>query len=225
MLVERPRWVAASLPMPKQSSKWSLNSVLLSRVGNRSWVIAPQGIYRVMDVARDDPALPTDDWVAVSVETDEQWAALTKVVGDDGLAHDSELITVSGRQARHDRIDAAISTWCRSRSGSDIVAELLAAGVPAAQVLRPESTPDVVPVVARGLFERVVHPVVGEMRIIGFPARFSSGPDRWHRIPSPCLGEHNREVLGSLLGFSSEEIDVLDAAEVIGSRTYTNLGW
>jgi hypothetical protein len=36
------------------------------------------------------------------------------------------------------------------------------------------------------------------------------------RFPAPDLGEHNREILGDLLGIPDDEIEVLALTEVIG---------
>jgi crotonobetainyl-CoA:carnitine CoA-transferase CaiB-like acyl-CoA transferase len=37
-------------------------------------------------------------------------------------------------------------------------------------------------------------------------------------MPSPSLGEHNRDVLGDLLGLSEQEIAALEAQGIIGTR-------
>jgi crotonobetainyl-CoA:carnitine CoA-transferase CaiB-like acyl-CoA transferase len=225
MLLESPQVGGGINTNAEPVVEWAANGVLLNRVGNRSWVVAPQGIFQVIDTEREEPAIPTDDWVAISVETDEQWRALCKVIGDDTIDQDPGLATVSGRQTQHDRIDATLRTWCRPRAGADVVAELAAVGIPAARVVRPDLTPNLEPVLSRNLFERVVHPVAGEMRVVGFPTRFSAGPERWHRSPAPCLGQHNREILEGLLGLTSDEVNSLEAAEVIGNKTLLNLGW
>ncbi len=36
--------------------------------------------------------------------------------------------------------------------------------------------------------------------------------------PSPTLGQHNREILGGLLGLSDSEIEQLEADEIVGIR-------
>ena len=70
---------------------------------------------------------------------------------------------------------------------------------------------------ARGFFEQVDHPVVGTHPIPGMPFRYES-QKKWIRSPAPTLGQHNREILGGLLGLTDSEIEQLEADEVIGTR-------
>jgi crotonobetainyl-CoA:carnitine CoA-transferase CaiB-like acyl-CoA transferase len=49
------------------------------------------------------------------------------------------------------------------------------------------------------------------------PYRFASIP-RWLRTPAPTLGQHNGEVLRTMLGLSPEELRSLEAEGVIGTR-------
>src|SRR5690606_35987337 len=127
------------------------HGVVLERVGNRSWTIAPQGAYRVRDVPR--PNYPDDDWIAISVATDEQWQALCEVLGADDLARDPALATAAGRMAAHDRIDERIAAWARPQVGSTAVATLLAAGVPAAPMSVFHERADLDVVLAADLYE------------------------------------------------------------------------
>ena len=54
----------------------------------------------------------------------------------------------------------------------------------------------------RGFFEKIDHPVAGEIKFPGGP--FTLGSTPWHMgDPAPSPGQHNAEVLGDLLGFSA----------------------
>ena len=60
---------------------------------------------------------------------------------------------------------------------------------------------------ARGMVQEMDHPVMGRMKTIGFPTKFSATPLEI-RMPAPLLAQHTDEVLQDL-GMSAAEIDEL----------------
>ncbi|MGA9275946.1 CaiB/BaiF CoA transferase family protein [Ilumatobacter sp.] len=68
---------------------------------------------------------------------------------------------------------------------------------------------------AMGMFPTIDHPELGEYRSVRSPIRLK-GVDTAPTAPAPSLGEHGRSVLAEA-GLSTEEIDALVAAGVIGS--------
>jgi crotonobetainyl-CoA:carnitine CoA-transferase CaiB-like acyl-CoA transferase len=70
---------------------------------------------------------------------------------------------------------------------------------------------------ARGAFQEIEHPAFGtEVRAT---SQWSRGhlPQPIDR-PAPCFGEHNREVLGGLIGLSDGEIAELERDGIIGDE-------
>lgn len=181
---------------------------MLERDGNRSSHCAPQGVYACTG---------EEQWVAISVADDAQWHALAEVLGDVALAADASLSTLAGRRAAHDRIDDVVSAWTSTRSVDDAVAALVDVGVPAARLADPRSIHTHPQFVARGFFEDAPHPVVGSLPIAGMPFRMT-GRDQWIDAPAPVMGQHNREVLGGMLGLDDAELARLTEAGVIGDR-------
>jgi crotonobetainyl-CoA:carnitine CoA-transferase CaiB-like acyl-CoA transferase len=175
----------------------------LTRMGNRSPEAAPQGLYRCEG---------TEQWLALSCETDDQWQALCKALD---WAPDPALATLAARHAAHDELDERIGAWAATRTVEDAVEALVDAGVPAVVAWDPRRESFHPQLVARQLYEDVPHPVVGTQPVPGLPYRWS-GIDRWCRSHSPLLGEHNREVLSRLVGLSDADLDELEATGIIG---------
>ena len=221
-LVESPQIGTALQFTAEQVAEYSANGILLERVGNRSWVHAPQGVYRSADRKGTFPGVADDDWLALTIERDEQWRALCSVV--DGLSNDVHL-DYEGRSAAHDRIDAAIAAWCQDQDAEAAATKLTTLGIPAARVVPPHELANIEPLTARAFYEIVEKPVAGSMRVPAFPVRLEHGPARWHRTPAPRLGEHNRAILEGIIGLTSDEVDALEAEQVIGYATSVNLGW
>src|SRR5262249_13691983 len=68
----------------------------LFRDSNRGPVSDPQGVYACRG---------TDCWVALAVQSDQQWRALCEVLEGPVWAANSDLDTVKGRRRAHDVID------------------------------------------------------------------------------------------------------------------------
>lgn len=195
----------------EQVVEYSAYGNLLQRQGNRGPTAAPQNLYRTGEF--DEFGRP-DDWVAIAVATDEQWAGLVAALGRPAWATD-ELTTVDGRRRHHDAIDDHLGAWCAGRTGDEIVETFWAAGVPVAKVMQPHRVGELAQLAHRGFYEPVDHPVNPPARHSTLPMRISS-VSHFHRSPAPLLGQHNREVLAGL-GLGADEIAELENQGVIGS--------
>jgi crotonobetainyl-CoA:carnitine CoA-transferase CaiB-like acyl-CoA transferase len=162
--------------------------------------MVPHGIY---------PCAGDDDWVAISCRDDIEWKALADLMGLDGHG------ALAERVAAEAQIDVCLADWCRTRDKFDVAARLQALGVPAAPVQKPAERIDNDPNTAEwGLWPTVHHREMGDVRVDGEPVHFSE-TDWVIERGSPCLGQHNQEVFGDILGLSAAEIDALRADGVI----------
>ncbi|GAC1651884.1 MAG: hypothetical protein NVS4B6_28130 [Mycobacterium sp.] len=197
----------------EQVIEYSAYGNVLQREGNRGPTAAPQNLYRTSEL--DEFGRP-DDWVAIAVATDGQWASLVAALGNPAWAADDGLADLVKRRHRHDEIDEHLSRWCATRTGDEIVEILWGAGVPVAKVMQPHRVGDLPQLVDRGFYEQLEHPVNPVARHSTLPMRISSGPQRFHRTSAPLLGQHNHEVLSGL-GLSTDEIAALEDQGVIGT--------
>ena len=111
------------------------------------------------------------------------------------------------------------AAWCAERSSEDAVAELAAAGIPAAVVVPAFATLDDPQLRARGFFQAIDNPIVGVQEYPGWPMRFASRPeDAWWPGPAPTLGQHTEAVLRDELGVTDDALSRLRADVVIGTR-------
>ena len=111
--------------------------------------------------------------------------------------------------------------WLRTRACGkdciDAVALLSASGIPASPLYDARLSPEHPQMIARGYFERLDHPIVGQHLVPTIPFRFRS-VDRWSRSPAPTVGEDNETILKDLLGLDDAAIEKLIAEAVIGTR-------
>ncbi len=121
----------------------------------------------------------------------------------------------------HDPMDAdARARWCATRSAEAAAKELLAEGIPAAAMVPAFATLDDPQLRARGFFQPIEHPIVGEQQYPGVPMRFSpfSPAGGWWPGPAPMLGQHTDEVLRAELGIDDAELARLRDDGVTGDR-------
>jgi crotonobetainyl-CoA:carnitine CoA-transferase CaiB-like acyl-CoA transferase len=182
---------------------YQLTGAVQGRLGNRSWAgSVPRGVY---------PCAGANQWLAVEVENDHQWALLCGVIG---WPLGSTLPTMSMRLAQQDALEQWMADVTRSWEVMELVELLTKAGVPAAVVITPSQLGDNVQLSHRGLFEDEEHPVTGRHRVPGLPFTMS-GLGHWVRRPSPLLGQHNDEILGEL-GIHEAERTALRQQGIIG---------
>lgn len=190
---------------------WEANQRLGERIGNRHPWLAPQGCYRC---AGDDA------WCVLSVRDDDEWLALCRAIDRTDLIGDPRFASNAGRMAHHDEIDGIISAWTRLVTKYEAMERLQQAGVPAGAVFDVRDMHLDPHVRSHGLLETVEFPPerhMGKRRIIGRPWRFSR-TKLSIRGPAPMLGQHNREVLQGILGYSAARCDELEQAGLIGTK-------
>jgi crotonobetainyl-CoA:carnitine CoA-transferase CaiB-like acyl-CoA transferase len=208
VLVEATMIEAALNVCPLPVIEYTAYGSVMGRTVNRVSTAAPQGIYAGEGY---------EQWLALSIETDEQWRSFVEFLGAPAWAADPALATHSGRLADHDRLDRQIVAWAEGRDVAALADELAARGVPAARCSDPRLQSRHVQMVARGLYETVVHPEVGAHPVPGLPLRYASVAHWLHR-PAPLLGEHNAEVLGRVAGVDAERLACLEAEGIVSTR-------
>jgi crotonobetainyl-CoA:carnitine CoA-transferase CaiB-like acyl-CoA transferase len=166
-------------------------------------VMAPHGIFAC---AGDD------EWVGIACRSDEDWRALAGVIGG-GVEANADYATTGGRVAAQDALEAIVTAWTSTRNKFDAQRTLVAAGVPAAAVQKPQERIDQDPDTA-GLWPSVEHQKMGAVRVDGLGVTLSETP--WEISKGgPVLGQHNDEVFTEVLGLSAAEVDALREGGVI----------
>jgi len=182
------------------------------RWGNRSPDHAPQGVYRCAG---------EDRWLALSVRSDGEWAALAALIGSDrpgvDLAGRKDLRTVDGRRAAHDELDVVLSAWTAGRQPWELAAALQSAGIPAGPVLDEADALADVHLHDRGFFVLLDHPSAGT-HFHGGPNMVLGGTPLQVWRAAPTLGQDNDYVYRELLGVSAETYAELERDGHIGTR-------
>ena len=179
-----------------QIMDYHVSGRMVTRNGNRSETAAPHGAY---------PCEGDDQWCAIAVESDGQWASLRKTMGNPRWAEDSRFETPQGRLDNQDEIDERLSQWTKGKPPRELMELLLAEGVPAGMVQRSSDLLRDPQLAHRGFFRYLDHQEMGNIPYTGHQFRIK-GYDSGPRSPAPVLGQHNDQVLREVLGMSDEEV-------------------
>ncbi len=188
---------------------FEMNGRLPERNGNRSSWAAPQGCYR----CKGD-----DDWLVISIENDSEWAAFCEATGHVEWAEDGRFADVLGRFEHHDEADQLIEGWTREQDHYEAFHLLQRAGVKAAPVLNGKEILLDPHFKERGQFDVVDHPHHGRRPVPRHLAAKFGEFEASAQGPAPTLGQHNREVLGGLLGLSEDELSELEEQKIIATE-------
>jgi crotonobetainyl-CoA:carnitine CoA-transferase CaiB-like acyl-CoA transferase len=158
--------------------------------------------HLLQDVFR---AVEDDRWVAISIRDDQDWQALAKEIGGEGLDLGA---SAAGRREHSRRLRDQIAAWAAPQSSERIVARLQSVGVPAGEVMTELRVLDDPHLRARGWFQERTHPAVGTHRYPG-PHWRADGFDLAFGRPLPGFGEDNEYVYLDLLGYTAAEYAAL----------------
>jgi formyl-CoA transferase len=160
------------------------------------------------------PGGPNDYvYVFTSRANPEHWTRLLKVIGRDDLVGDPRYDTNQARSERAAEVDELIATWTRQHTKQEAMKIIGEAGVPAGAVFDTVELMNDPSLAERGILQNVEHPTTGRYNMPAWPVRFDGVPPRVK--PSPMLGQHNAEVLGSWLGISAAEVEALRTEGII----------
>ena len=136
---------------------------------------------------------------------DSEWRRLAELI-DQPWADDDRFSSLSGRLEHQAELDALIGAWTVGHDKYTLMRLCQASGVRAMPVQDSRDRTETDDQLKhRENYQRLPHAKLGENYTQGAPFKLSRTPARNHRS-GPLIGEHTREVLERLLGFSTEEV-------------------
>jgi crotonobetainyl-CoA:carnitine CoA-transferase CaiB-like acyl-CoA transferase len=173
------------------------------RVGNAHRNIVP---YQVFEVA--------DGHLILAVGNDGQFERFCGVAGCPELARDERFARNASRVRHRDVLVPLLAARMRQRTRADWLAALEAATVPCGPINDLAEVFADPQVRARGMTERVPHPLSDTLELVASPMRLSATPVQLRHAP-PLLGQDSAEVLAAI-GVGPAELARLRALGVVG---------
>jgi crotonobetainyl-CoA:carnitine CoA-transferase CaiB-like acyl-CoA transferase len=182
---------------------FSNGAVVPNRFGQHHSGLAPCGVFQ----ARDRYVV-----IAVQPRQWERFVATTKIAA---LSTDPRFQTPAGRVEHRLALAGVIEEWLKSFPDADAPISILQDNaIMCAPVLDIGEAMRDPQMQSRGAMQEIVQPGFGPVPMAKSPFHFSEAPVEIPG-PSPRLGEHNAQVLGSLLGYTHDAIEALKREGVL----------
>jgi CoA:oxalate CoA-transferase len=186
-------WVVANLMIGGQQP------VLM---GNDNFTAAPSGVFKTKD-----------GFINIAANKQEQWEAVTDVLGVPELKTDPRFQERDARKKNRKELTPLLETKLTQHATAFWVDALNSRDVPAGAILTLENAVSQEQVRHRNAFGKVDVDGIGELELFNMTAKFSKTPGMVES-PPPTLGQHTNEILSSV-GYSSDEIHTLNEKSVI----------
>lgn len=178
---------------------YTVNGRELAMKGNKCDYAAPHGAYR----CKGD-----DRWVAIAVQTDEEWDSFCRVLENPEWTREARFRTLSGRVQNSDELDRLVEAWTINFTAEQVMAMLQAAGVSAGVVATAQDSEEDPQLKHYDFFHELDHPFMGKQKFYHPPGfKLSESPAELGR--PPLIGEYNDYICTKILGMSDEEFTQL----------------
>ncbi len=156
----------------------------------------------------------SDGYILVAPFENHQWKAFVELMGNPEWVSGPEWDSMFYRGQHMFEIAPQIQDWMLRQKKEDLYHRGAQKGIPMGPINTVKDVLESQQYAARGYFVEVEHPKAGKYKYPGWPYQMSTTPARVSR-PAPLLGQHNQEVLCSVLSYSEEEYQHLQRLGVI----------
>jgi CoA:oxalate CoA-transferase len=148
------------------------------------------------------------EWIVVPIGNDFLWKKFCEVIDRPDLGSDASFATNELRTENRSSLIPTIEAEMKKKTRSEWLSLLEAAGLPNSPINTVEDVAEDRNIRYRQMMVNLEQPDLGSLDVVGSPFRMSDTPATV-RTPAPRIGEHNRQVLRELLGYSNERIEAL----------------
>ena len=153
-----------------------------------------------------------DDYILI-FPRGEMWQLLLVAIGREDLIDDPRFDDFDSVVQHTDDIEEIISAWTRKHTKHEAMQILAGAGVLAGATMNSNDLLEDEQLKARNMVVSVEDNVRGDYTMLGCPIKLSDQDDTVTRAPR--YGEHNSEVLTTILGCTSQEVERMRAEGII----------
>jgi crotonobetainyl-CoA:carnitine CoA-transferase CaiB-like acyl-CoA transferase len=184
-------------------SAWMNTGANLPRTGNDHPTAVPNGVFRV-----------ADGHVLIATFNDREFARLAGVLGHPEWADDPHFSRSRDRLANRRALTDAMHAALAHHGKQHWMQVLNAAKVSCGPINDMADIVQDAQLNEREMFVTLTHPVIGDVKVVGSPLKFSESKVVYPMAP-PLAGEHTDDILRERLKMSDDEIAALHAARIV----------
>lgn len=170
-----------------------LTGVVPPPIGAGHLQVVPFGAYKTKD-----------GWITIGAA----WPRVARTLGIEWTIGDPRFATIEERLKNRQELDRIVSEALAQQSSQTWLEMLRADDIPAGPVYNLDEAPQDPQVQHNGTILTMEHSLGGQIRLVGNPIKMPVIHAEEY-IPPPTLGQHTREVLSGLLGYSDDKITKL----------------
>ncbi|HEY4911346.1 MAG TPA: CoA transferase [Methylomirabilota bacterium] len=152
-------------------------------------------------------------WIFIAAANDRFWLKLTGALGLGELATDPRFAVNQQRVKNRVELEALLEGVIGEREREPLLKLLAEADVPATPVHTVDQVMNDPQTVERGIVQKVTHPKLGEIPVVGTPLKFSRMSPGVRRA-APLRGEHTDQILAEC-GLAPERIRELRDKNIV----------
>jgi len=152
-------------------------------------------------------------WIFIAAANDRFWSRLAPALDLAELATDERFARNVDRVKHRAELEGILEKTIGAMEREPLLRKLETAGVPATTINTVYQVMEDPQTAARGMVDRVQHPVLGEIPVVSTPVKFSA-MRAGVRTPAPVRGQHTDAVLADL-GYTPAEIAALREKKVV----------
>ena len=151
----------------------------------------------------------------IGANQDSVFGRLCDAMGRPELAKDPRYVNHVARGKHQEELDALIGDWTKTLTIAELEDKMVAAGVPAGRLYRPQDMLDDPHFQAREAIIGVPHPRWGEVKMQNVFPKLSATPGSVRRRAPETIGQDNADVYGEMLGLDEAALAELQARGII----------
>ena len=151
----------------------------------------------------------------IGANQDTVFGRLCDAMGRPELAKNPRYVNHVARGKHQEELDALIGDWTKTLTIAELEDKMVAAGVPAGRLYRPQDLLDDPHFQAREASIGVPHPRWGEVKMQNVFPKLSATPGSVRRRAPETIGQDNADVYGEMLGLDEAALAELQARGII----------